>query len=208
MCYSFFWWLVSGYLLDINARMQFLSASTMPNYHHSIISSFTSLLSSVILKFSILAGAKTAVLCSGCCETVWMCVYLLSSHLRIILCRGIILTQVCIQAGWKGTVIYSSSVLRSAQRHTAQTMQRWLGKPCVHALMFSVAPGFDTREPIMFLCLFGTADYQQINHPHLCCGVVQSPRLPWEPLIDWEYQREIVTVLPKGQMPWALIRRL
>lgn len=53
---------MSGYLLDINARMQFLSASTMPNYHHSIISGFTSLLSSVILKFSILAGGETAVL--------------------------------------------------------------------------------------------------------------------------------------------------
>lgn len=63
---------MSGYLLDVNTRMHFLSASTMPNYHHSIISSFTSLLSSVILKFSILAGAKTAVLCSGC---VIVCVF-------------------------------------------------------------------------------------------------------------------------------------
>lgn len=91
MCYSFFDDLCLAISLTLTHACVFLSAATMPNYHHSIISSFTSLLSSVILKFSVLAGAETAVLCSGCCETVWMCVYLLSSHLWIILCSGIIL---------------------------------------------------------------------------------------------------------------------
>lgn len=73
----FFWWLtVPGHLLDSNASVHFSSSSTMPNNnHHSIISGFTSLLSSVILKFSILAGSKTAGLCAGCHKNQCVFIY-------------------------------------------------------------------------------------------------------------------------------------
>lgn len=80
----------------------------MPNNnHHRIINSFTSLLSSVILKFSILAGCRTAGVCGH--RNLW--VFIHDSTSCDFIQALIILGLLCMHVGWKSVCFFVSSFL-------------------------------------------------------------------------------------------------